>query len=121
MSSERERVNRSFKSMGLLCHHLPLRMDNGASMPHLDARCGGCHERIKTALLKGEIQRSWEGHRITALGYCLGCNMITPFMYDIEVHDATYTATRDCNWKGWSEGEIVEVDFRKEVDPTCDV
>lgn len=111
-SSLKSSVNDFYRNNVPIDWYLPIKLKNGSEVHRVSCKCLGCGGVIKDENLRGSIHRSIRGFKITAFGLCENCNLMTPYMYDI-VPDGDGFALEAHKWKGWREGEVVEVDFAK--------
>ncbi len=111
-TSLKDSVNRFFRESVPLEWYLPIVLPNCSQVTELTCKCQACGKIVASDDLRGSIHRSIRGFRMTAFGFCEDCNLLTPYLYDIVPQENGFTLLHE-KWKGWREGEVVHVDFRK--------
>ena len=96
-------VNVRYREVGLLSDYFPIILKNEIQVPGVVAHCSRCSKPILKAMLHGELRVAPEGcYRVTAIGWCLECDVLSPYLFHIAPFGPTFVIL-PMNNRGWPE------------------
>lgn len=125
----RARVNTRYRGYSLLSDYFPLTLNNGAAVKGVAAECSRCGIRLSSTMFRGEVRETVANcFRVTAIGWCTDCELLTPFLFHIVPQGSDGYELVPLDFRGWPENyEPSIVSFRQpgqfecvEVELPCD-
>ena len=96
-------VNLRYRTLSLLSDYFPIILANEAEVPGVVGRCPHCNKHIMKAMFKGELRKAPdECYRVTAIGWCLDCDILSPFLFHIVPYGPTFII-QGLTQRGWPE------------------
>jgi hypothetical protein len=109
----RARANLRFRSYPLLSEYFPLLLNNGVNVNGVAATCSQCANKLPSGVFRGEVRQVVFGcYRVTAIGWCVECDLLTPYLFHITPTADNYELTK-MEFRGWPEQyEPIVIPFR---------
>ena len=99
----RGRVNQRFRDYAVLADYFPIKLKNGAVVQGVRAHCNSCQSPITSSMLRGEVRTSpEESYRVTAIGWCTECDLLSPFLFHVVPEGEGY-GLKTLEPRGWHE------------------
>lgn len=93
-----------YNSYPLLTDYFPLLLENGGVVKGLTASCAKCGHDVHKSHLRGEVRESvMNCYRITAIGWCPKCDLMSPYLVHVVPDDSGGYTFVPLDFRGWSE------------------